>query len=156
MALAVILLSIILMFFMAYTAAVQRTIRALGLLHPRESEGATGTRSYALILLGIYLRRLNAVFLLGMAVYLITSRASTWYSGATIVILCWIGSLLLDSISYLRPGSAAMIAVLVTELERRRERYRKARDAARLQAAEELLDHIRSIPRMQTVRGGNR
>lgn len=37
MAAMVILLCVILMYFMAYTAAVQRTMRALGLLHATNS-----------------------------------------------------------------------------------------------------------------------
>jgi hypothetical protein len=145
MAVAVILLSVLLMYLMAYTAAVQRTVRALGLLDPRRSGGPAGTRSQCgILLLGIYLRRLNAAFLLGMVLYLITSRASTWYYGAGIVVLCWIGSLLLGSRPWLRLGKREIIAVLVGELERRRDWYRNARDAVRLQAVEELLARIRS------------
>jgi hypothetical protein len=138
MALAVILLCGFLMVFTALTTAVQRTIRALGLLHPGDSEAADETGSQPAILLSICLRRLNAAFLLGMGVYLVISRASAWYYGAGIVALCWLGSLLIGSSSYLRPGSARMIGVLVTDLERRRRWYRYARDTVRLQAVEEV------------------
>jgi hypothetical protein len=151
MAIAVILLSVILMFFMALASAVQRTVRALGLLHRRESEAPTDTPSQTLILLGIYLRRLNAAFLLAVVVYLITARASTWYYGVAIVVLCWIGSFLIGTTPCLRPCSSQMVGILAADLERRREWYRNAHNAARLSAVEELLDRIRSIPRIQTA-----
>lgn len=148
MAVAVMILSVILMYFMAYTAAVQRTIRALGLLHPGESEGAKGADfQRVIIVLGIYLRRLNVAFLLGIGVYVIASRTSAWYYGAALIVLCWIGSLLIGSTAWLRPASAQMIAVLVADLERRREWYRSARDTVRLQVVEELLLRIRAMPK---------
>lgn len=148
MTVAVILLCVLLMYFSAYTVAVQRTIRTLGLFDRGESDRSNSTHSQCVILLGMCLTKLNAAFLLGLAVYLITSRASTWYYGVAIVALCWVGSLFIGSVPHLRPGSAQIIAILVAELERRREWYRSARDAARLQAVEELLARIRSIPGM--------
>jgi hypothetical protein len=150
MAVAVFLLSVMLIYSMAYTAAFQRTVRALGLRRAGESEGSAGAHPQVVILLGIYLKRLNAAFLLGIAVYLITSRVSTWYYGVAIVVLCWIGSLLIGSMPWLRLGGAEVVAVLLADLERRRQWYRIAHDAARLQAVEELLARIRSIPRRQT------
>lgn len=153
MAVAVILLSVLLMFFMALTSAVQRTIHALGLFHLRECEVPTGHPAQTVILLGIYLRRLNAAFLLAIAVYLIVSRASAWYYGVAIVVLCWIGSLLVGATPSLRPCSAQMVAVLVADLERRREWYRNAGNPARLHAVEDLLVRLRSLPGMQPASG---
>jgi hypothetical protein len=150
MPMVVIVLSIALMYLMAYTAAFQRTVRALGFPRAGESEGPASARPQVVILLGIYLKRLNAAFLLGTAVYLITSRASNWYYGVAVVVLCWIGSLLIGSMPWLRLGGAEMVAVLLADLERRRQWYRVAHDAARLHAVEELLARIRSIPRSQT------
>ncbi|HSB70559.1 MAG TPA: hypothetical protein VLT62_14635 [Candidatus Methylomirabilis sp.] len=149
MAVAVILLSVLLMFFMALTSAAQRTIRALGLFQPPESEVPVDARAQTMILLGIYLRRLNPTFLLAMGVYLIISRASTWYSGLAVVILCWIGSLLIGTTPFLRPGSFQVVALLVADLERRRAWYRNAGNPARLHAVEDLLVRLRSITGMQ-------
>jgi hypothetical protein len=156
MAVAVILLSLLLIFFMALTSAVERSIRALGLLRFRDREAPTGTPAQNLILLGIYLRRLNAAFLLAVAVYLITSRASAWYYGVAVVALCWIGSLLMGATARLRPGSAEMVALLVADLERRRAWYRAAHDTARLDAVEDLLRRVRSIPGVRTAPGLHR
>ncbi len=153
MTVAVILLCILLMYFSAYTAAVRRTIRALGLFDREESDRSHMQR---VILLGTCLTKLNAAFLLGLAVYLTTSRASTWYYGMAIIVLCWVGSLLIGSASHLRPGSALMVAMLVAELERRRGWYRGARDAARLQAVEALITRIRSMPNTQVGCGSSR
>ena len=153
MTVAVILLSLILMYFIAYAVAVKRTILALGLFRFRESGGAPVARSQRLILFGICLAKLNAAFLLGLAVYLITSRASTWQHGVAIVVLCCIGSLLIGCVSFLRPGSAEMIALLVTDLERRRAWYGFVRDSVHLQAVEELLARIRSASSLQGGRG---
>ena len=156
MAAAVMLLCMILTYLMAYSAALQRTMRALGLLHPKDSEGPSGGSSFhVIILLGIYLTRLNIAFVLGMVVYFITSRASTWYCGVGIVLLCWIGSALIGSLPWLRLGRAEMVTVLITDLERRRDRYRHARDGARLGAVEELLLRIRTGQRMPAARGPN-
>jgi hypothetical protein len=153
MAAMVILLCVILMYFMAYTAAVQRTMRALGLLHATDSGSAGASSCRTLILLSMYLTRLNVAFLLGMIVYAITARASIWYAGAAVLALCWMGSLLIRSMPCLQLGSADMIAVLIADLERRREWYKNARDTVRLQAAEELLIHIRSVRGIQGGRG---
>jgi hypothetical protein len=152
MAIAVILLSVTLMFFMAFAAAVQRTIRALDLLNAGTREGPSGISSQrVLIVLGIYLRPLNAAVLLAVAVYLITARASAWYYGVAIVVLCWIGSLLIGTTPFLRPCSSQMLGLLAADLERRREWYRNTHNAARLSAVEELLGRIRSSPRIQNA-----
>jgi len=152
MAIAVTLLSVTLMFFMAFASAVQRTIRALGLLNPGTQEGPSGISSQrVLIVLGMYLKPLNAAFLLALAVYLITARASAWYYGAAIVVLCWIGSLVLGTSPFLRPASSQLVGLLTADLERRREWYRNTHNAAHLSAVEELLGRIRSSPRIQSA-----
>jgi hypothetical protein len=92
------------------------------------------------------LTRINVRFLLGMGVYLTIARASTWYYGVLIVILCEAGSLLIRSILNLQPGSPKMLAAIASELERRRELYKNAGDSLRLQAVEELLARLRSFP----------
>ena len=152
MAAVVILLCVVLMYFIAYTSAVQRTLHALGLFHPQDA-GSTVDSSPRFIVLGMYLARLNAAFLLGMSVYLIISRTSIWYNGVAVVILCWVGSLLIRSIPWLHLGSGDMVAVLIADLERRRNWYRNTRDAVRLQAAEELLTRLRSASRIQGAGG---
>ncbi|HTX53993.1 MAG TPA: hypothetical protein VMD08_11310 [Candidatus Baltobacteraceae bacterium] len=147
MAVAVILLTILFMGFTAYTLAVQRTMQALELYRPEVADEPAEIRSKQLILFHIYLRKLNAAFVLGIAVYLVTSRASTWYHGVGLLLLSCLGSFLIASAHRLRPGSAEMIAALVAELQRQREWYRMSRNTARLRAAETLLLRLRSIPR---------
>ena len=156
MAVAVILLTVVLMYFTAYIVAIERTLRALGLPPAEESDTGTRSRAQSLIILGIELTRLNAAFLLGVVVYLITARASAWYYGVLIVVLCVIGSALIGSTSSLRPGSPEMVAAIMTDLERRREWYKNAGDVLRFQAVEDLLARIRSFPRIQRERGVNR
>jgi hypothetical protein len=102
----------------------------------------------AMILLGIYVTRLNSAFLVGILVYLVTARASAWYYGTAIVVLCWIGSFLVGSADFLRLGSPEMIRLLIAELERRRVRYARGLDATRLHAVDELLLRIRSARRV--------
>ena len=86
------------------------------------------------------------MFLLGLAIYLIIARASAWYFGVLIVILCQVGSLLIRSILNLQPGSPKMLAAIASDLERRRELYKNAGDSLRLQAVEGLLARLRSLP----------
>jgi hypothetical protein len=145
MAAAVILLSILCILSSAYALAVQRTMRALNLFHSEEGGEPAQSRSKRLILLQIYLRKLNAAFLLGIAVYLITSRASTWYHGVAILLLCCLGAALVGSAHRLRPGSAEMIALLVAELQRQSEWYRISRNTAGLHAAETLLHRVQTV-----------
>ena len=133
--------------FIAYTVAVQRTVRTLDLFRPGQADEAAETRAQQLILFHIYLMKVNSAFVLGIAVYFITARASTWYSGVTILLLCCVGSMLVASARWLRPGSTEMIAVLVAELKRQREWYWISRNAARLHAAETLLLRLQSITR---------
>ena len=147
MAVVVACLSMVLIYCMARTLAVQRTIHALELC-PREGGDPARRRAQAVILLGIYLTRLNSAFLVGILVYLLTSRASAWYYGTGVVVLCWIGSLLMGSADVLRPGSTEMFNLLVAELERRRVWYARLHDAARLHAVDELLLRIRSARRV--------
>ena len=156
MAVVLILLALVLMYFTAYTVAIERTLRALGLPPAEQSDTGTRTRVQSLIIIGMELTRLNAAFLLGMLVYLITARASAWYYGVLIVVLCVIGSALIGSASSLRPGSPEMVAAIMTYLERRREWYKNAGDVLRLQAVEDLLARIRSFPKVQRERGVNR
>jgi hypothetical protein len=146
MPVAVILLSVVLMLFMALASAVQRTIRALGLRRSGTSETPAEVRAQTMIVLGIYLRWVNAAFLLAVAVYLIAARASTWYVGVALVTLCWIGSLLMGTTARLRPDGAEMVTFVIADLERRREWYRAAHNAAYLHAVEDLLTRIRSAP----------
>ena len=148
MAVVVACLSMVLIYCMARTIAVQRTIRTLDLFRRETSEDPAGTRTQTVVLLGIYLTRLNSAFLVGILVYLLTSRASAWYYGTGVVVLCWIGSLLMGSADVLRPGSTEMFNLLVVELERRRVWYARLHDAARLHAVDELLLRIRSARRV--------
>jgi hypothetical protein len=147
MAVVVMLLAVLLMYCMARTAALQRTIHALELFRRETSGDPAGTRTQAAILLGIYVTRLNGAFLVGILVYLFTSRASTWYYGAGIVVLCWIGSLLVESAGFLRLGRTEMVGLLVAELQRRRDWYARLHDPTRLQAVNELLLRLRSARR---------
>ncbi len=148
MAVIVACLSMVLIYCMARTIAVQRTIHTLDLFRRETSEDPAGTRAQAVILLGIYLTRLNLAFLVGMVVYLLTSRASAWYYGTGVVVLCWTGSLLMGSAPFLHSGSTEMIRLLVAELECRRARYARLHDATRLHAVDELLLRIRSVRRV--------
>jgi hypothetical protein len=151
MPVAVILLSVVLMFFMAFASAVQRTIRALDLRRSETSETSAEARAHTVILLGVYLRWLNVTFLPAVAVYLLTARASAWYYGVTLVALCWIGGLLMGGTARLKPDSAQMVALLVADLERRRAWYRAAHNIAYLSAVEGLLRRLRSVPRIHTT-----
>jgi hypothetical protein len=156
MPVVVILLSVVLMFVMALAAAVQRTIRALGLRRSQGSEMPGKARAQTMILLGVYLRWANANFLLGMAVYLITSRASAWYYGVAIVALCWIGSLLMGGMARLKPGSAEIVALLIADLKQRREWYRILHNATRLQAIDDLLMRVQAGQRTHPASGLHR
>ena len=147
MPVVVMLLAVLLMYCMARTAALQRTIRTLDLFRRERSGDPAGTRAQTVILLGIYVPRLNGAFLVGILVYLLTSRVSTWYYGAGIVVLCWIGSLLVGSADFLRLGRTEMVGLLVAELQRRRDWYARLHDPARLQAVDELLLRLRSALR---------
>ena len=148
MAVVVMLLAVLLMYCMARTAALQRAIRTLDVCGRETGGDPTGRRTQALILLGIYVTRLNGAFLVGILVYLFTSRASAWYYGTAIVVLCWIGSFIVGSADFLRPGSPEMIRLLIAELERRRVRYARGLAAPRLHAVDELLLRIRSARRV--------
>ncbi len=153
---AVVLLSVVLMFFMALASAVQRTMLVLGLHRPQGSEKPSEARAQIMILLGVYLRWVNIGFLLAIAVYLIIARASAWYYGAAIVALCWIGSLLMGTMTRLQPDNSPMVALLVADLERRREWYRAADNTAYLHAVEDLLIRVRSTRRIPTATGRHR
>jgi hypothetical protein len=156
MPVVVILLSVVLMLFMALASAVRRTIRALGPRRSRGPEMPGEAREQTLILLGVYLRWLNATFLLGMAVYLITARASAWHYGVALVALCWIGSLLMGGMARLQPGSAEIVALLIADLKRRREWYRALHNTTRLHAIDDLLTRMQSGPRTHPASGLHR
>ena len=148
MAVVVACLSMVLIYCMARTIAIQRTIHTFDLFRRETSKDPAGNRARAMILLGIYVTRLNSAFLVGILVYLVTARASAWYYGTAIVVLCWIGSFLVGSADFLRLGSPEMIRLLIAELERRRVRYARGLDATRLHAVDELLLRIRSARRV--------
>ena len=81
MAVVVACLSMVLIYCMARTIAVQRTIRTLDLFRRETSEDPAGTRTQTVVLLGIYLTRLNSAFLVGILVYLVTSRPQPGTTG---------------------------------------------------------------------------
>lgn len=141
----VILLSMILMYSMARTVAFRRTVCTLGLLRREERGDSSETAPQApRILVDMLLRRLNVAFLLGVAVYLFSARASAWYYGTALLALCWIGSLMLASAPWLRLGTAEVTTELIAELERRRDLYRTVHDTSRLRTVEVLLRRIRA------------
>jgi hypothetical protein len=131
------------MYLCAYNGALQPTLR---LLRAGEAEEGDQGRAQARIILSMQLKWINAMFLLGVAVYLIISRASTWYYGVLVVALCEAGGLLIRSILNLQPGSPKMLAAIATDLERRRRFYKAAGDSLRLQAVEDILARLRSLP----------
>ena len=147
MAVAVLLLAVVLIYSTAYTVAMERTIHALWRRLAKGPEGGSVTSAQGAIIRGILIKRLNVAFLFGMALYLITARASTWHYGVLIVALCVIGSSLIGSIRNLRLGTAEMMAAILFEMEHRREAYKEAGDSLHLQAVEALLVRVRSVPR---------
>jgi hypothetical protein len=144
MRLVVLVLSLLLMFAMAFVTAFGQTIRALSLFRPGRPHEASPVDWRGRILLNIYMTKLNLAFLLGIAVYLVTARTSHWSYGVAIVALCWIGSRLLPPLQWLRAESEAMFGLLLMDLEHRRERYLTAADSDRLHAVDALLQQIRS------------
>jgi hypothetical protein len=142
-AIAVILLSVGYMFLSAYYLAMQQTLR---LLLAREGGREDRTRAQARIIFSMQLKGINMLFLFGVALYLIVARASAWQYGVLIVILCQIGSLLIRSVLNLQPGSPRMLAAIASDLELRRKFYKIVGDSLRLQAAEDLLARLRSLP----------
>jgi hypothetical protein len=140
---AVVLLSFGFMYLSAYHLAMQQTLR---LLLARDTGREDRTRAQVAIIFGMQLRRINIIFLFGVALYLISARASTWHYGVLIVILCHVGRLLIRSILNLQPGSPKLLAAIASDLEWRRKLYMNAGDSLRLQAVEELLARLRSFP----------
>jgi hypothetical protein len=143
MSVAVILLSVSLMYLSAYNGAVQQ---ALGLLLTGKVGEEDQRRVQVAIVFGMRLTRINTTFALGLAVYLIVARASAWYHGVLVVLLCELGGLLIRSILNLHPGSPRILAAVAAELERRHESYKRAGDSLRLHAVESLLARLRSFP----------
>jgi hypothetical protein len=142
-AVSVILLSVGFMLLSAYHLTMQQTLR---LILARETEREDRARAQVAIIFGMQLRRINIIFLFGVALYLIVARASTWHYGVLMVILCEVGSLLIRSLLNLQPGSPRMLAAIASDLERRRKFYKIAGDSLRLQAVEDLLARLRSFP----------
>jgi hypothetical protein len=149
MAVLVVLLSIVLMYAIAYTAAVERTIHALGLVGGREAGSGPEARARMWIALRLYLVRLNPTFLLAMGVYLATARGSAWYYGVLLLGLCGLGSVLIATSTWLHCGSPEVVALLMADLQRQRDAYRSTGNAVRLQAVEDLLARMQSRPRAQ-------
>ncbi len=143
MPVAVVLLSVTLMYLSAYNGAVQQT---LGLLLTARTGEEDHTRAQVAIILGMRLTRINATFILGVAVYLIVARASVWYHGLLVVALCELGGLLIRSILDLHPGSPKILAAVASDLERRHRTYNSVGDSIRLHAVESLLARLRSFP----------
>ncbi len=143
MPVAVVLLSVALMYLSAYNGAVQQTLRML-------LTGKTGeedhSREQVAIVIGMQLRRINATFVLGVAVYLVVARASAWYHGVVVVVLCAVGGALIRSILNLHPGSPKILAAVASDLERRHRTYKSVGDSIRLHAVESLLARLRSFP----------
>ena len=146
MAVAVILLILGFIYLSAYHLAMQRT---LGLLLTGRPKAEDRSRAQVAIIFGLQLTRLNVTFLLGVAIYLIIARASAWYFGVMVLALCQVGGLLVQSILNLQPGSPKMLAMIASDLERRRTLYMNKGDSLRLQAVEGLLAQLRSIPRFR-------
>jgi hypothetical protein len=142
-AVAAIALSVAFMYRCAYAFPMQR---ALGRLLAGETGERDRARVQVMIILRIQLTGINVVFLLGMALYLVIARASAWYYGVLIVVLCAVGASLIRSILNLQPGAPKVLTAVASELERRREAYRNAGDSLRLQAVEDLLARLRSFP----------
>jgi len=140
---AVVLLSAALMYLSAYNGAAQQTLHLL-------LKGKTGeedrTRTQVAIVIGMQLRRINATFVLGIAVYLIVARASAWYHGVVVVVLCGIGGVLIRSILNLHSGSPKILAAVASDLERRHRTYQSVGDSIRLHAVDSLLARLRSFP----------
>jgi hypothetical protein len=66
------------MYSMARTVAFQRTVRALGLMQDKpQAAGPRHSSQRTLILLSMYLRRVNVTVLLGMALYLLRPMGSS-------------------------------------------------------------------------------
>jgi hypothetical protein len=129
------------MCFAGYTLALERLFHRL--MKDRDSQDALAPQQHhrqAAILLRMVIGKLNLAFLLGMAVYAVARRAADWRYGLLLILLCGVGGILLAT-TWLPPNR--LVAVLITELERRRESYRIGDDPLQLQAVESLLVRLR-------------
>jgi len=142
MALALVLLALTFMGFTGYTMALQRLFHVL-LEH---APPAASDRTEAVVLLRVYINKLNLAFALGMVVYAVARQHADWPSGVLLLLLCTLGGRLLSS-AWLQPRTPRMLAALAAELERQRTRYQKRGKTAKLQAVEALLTRIHTLQR---------
>jgi len=143
MAISLGILALAFMGFAGYTLALQRLFHLL-LEQARPADDSTVHRTEAVVLLRLYINKLNLAFALGLLVYMIVSRNADWHYGVLLVSLCILGGNLL-SITYLQPRTPRMLAALSAELETRRKYYQVRGKADQIQAVDTLLARLRSL-----------
>jgi len=108
--------------FAGYTLGLQRLFH-LVLAQPRPVVDPAVHRSEALVVFRIYVAKLNLAFALGILLYMIVSRATSWHHGVLLISLCVFGGNLL-ALTYLQPRTLRMAAALTAELGYRQKLYR--------------------------------
>ncbi len=142
MGLAVSGLAMLLMYVLAMTIGIGRTIRGLKRREPEKAEPTKGIPLRSRILLEVYADWLNIAFVLGTVLYALAARTASWRAGLVLIGLCGLGGVLLPAATWLDLGPDAMTATLVACLERRRARCRERADTTRLRAIEDILEQI--------------
>lgn len=145
MALALGILALMFMGFAGYTIALQRLFPLL--LEPSHPpDGSPAHDRQAVVLLKLYIGKLNPAFALGMVVYMVASRAADWQDGVLMMLLGTLGGLLVSS-TWLHPRSRSLLALMAAELAHQRDRYGKRGKADQVQAVEGLLARLTAIHR---------
>ncbi len=144
MAIALAILALTFMGFAGYTVALQRLFRTL--MERGGAEDVATFRREAVVLLRVYLAKLNVAFLGGLIVYAVARDNADWQSGALLVLLCILGGRLIAS-SWFQPRTAWLLTTVAAELARWGGYYHRRGKTVQEQAVEALLARISALKR---------
>jgi hypothetical protein len=142
----IVVFAVLLSALTGYTMVIQGTTLALGRLLVSESAFIRGTGVQDAITPKMQTIRNIAAMILFVPLFILTTYTYTWYHAVWVIIVTFFASTAFPIILGMRAGSARIVSIILSEMEKRRKAYLESDDELQSNAISNLINRIKDIP----------
>lgn len=148
----ILVFAVLLSVITGYTMVIQGTTLALGRLLVSESAFIQGTGLQDAITPKKQTARNIVVMILFVLLFILTTYAYAWYHGLWVILATFLASTTFPIILGMRAGSARIVSIILSDMEKRRKAYHDSGDELRSSAISDLINRIKEIPQEKIMK----
>ena len=148
----IVVFAVVLSALTGYTMVIQGTTLALGRLLVSESSIVQGAGLQDAITPKMQAIRNIGAMILFVPLFILTTYAYAWYHGLCVIIVTFFASIAFPIILGMRAGSARIVSIVLSDMEKRRKAYQEAGDELRSNAISDLINRIKEIPQEEIIK----